>query len=314
MSPLPVDPIGVKLCPPDPGRLGGRSENAVRLVATLGIDSSLAHDLDRAMQLVLPGCRVAEYEPHGFRASPATPAHQPHVLVLRLAPGDATAGTDLAAVRRAHPGARLLALVPAGIPERAMADIDRMVDARLPADATVDHLRDAVVGLLTIRPLVLPRRGAEAADPFNTLGIGADWSARELIEQLPVATVVLQSEHFALLNEAATTLLGRGLAELRQICCWDVLDPAVRLTLSARVRGWIEGQPVEPHGVVPIVTGKGERRWIEVFRRRIHFQGAPALLVTGIDLTERIAWIESSKRDIERFEMSPFAAPQEYQP
>ncbi|MCC7048051.1 MAG: response regulator transcription factor [Alphaproteobacteria bacterium] len=50
----------------------------------------------------------------------------------------------------------------------------------------------------------------------------------------------------------------------------------------------------------PIVTERGERKWIEVFRRRIGFGGAPALLISALDLTERWAWLDAAKRLIGR--------------
>lgn len=132
--------------------------------------------------------------------------------------------------------------------------------------------------------------------------LGMDPESVRLLEELPTAVYVLQHDRFAFFNAAAGDLFGREAAELRRLHWWEVADPAVQPLCRARVRDWLKGRPLEFHGVKPIVTGRGERRWIEVFRRRITFRGAPALLVTGLDLTERQAWLDSTRQAIERFE------------
>ena len=126
-----------------------------------------------------------------------------------------------------------------------------------------------------------------------------------LFMQLPAAAFVVQGERYVALNQMMQDLFGRSAAELLQIPFWEVVDPAMKLVMRDRYRAWLQGRPIEFHGVSPIVTGKGERRWIEVFRRRIDYAGSAAVLVTAFDLTDRWAWLESAKRAIDRYDGPP---------
>jgi len=123
-----------------------------------------------------------------------------------------------------------------------------------------------------------------------------------LFLQLPAAAFVLQGDRFVAFNQLTLDLLGRSAAELLEHPFWDFIDPAMQRALRDRYRAWLQGRPLEFHGVTPVVTGTGERRWIEVFRRRIDYGGATAVLVTAFDLTDRWAWLESAKRAIDRFD------------
>lgn len=297
--PPPIDTGWLKLTRSAPAQPGGGARNA--LVATLGLEAAVAQALDCALQAALPGARVLDYDRVAPHAKGARPARGPDVLVAR--PGGAGAGERLAAIRRAHPDCRVLALVPADMAEAAVAAIDRLADARLPDGAATDRLRDAVIGLLARRADV-PAGGGAPADAAAPAGGGG---TGDLLEMLPVATYVLQDERFVYANEATALLLGHGRDALARLRCWEVVDPSVRAAMRERLRGWLGGMPIEPHGITPIVTARGERRWIEVFRRRIDFAGAPGLLVAGLDLSERAAWIEGARREIERFENAPFA-------
>lgn len=143
-------------------------------------------------------------------------------------------------------------------------------------------------------------------NPTNNLGLnpeGGDLAG--LFLQLPAPAFVVQGERFAVVNQAALDLFGRGAAEILQLHYWDVIDPAMQRVLRDRYRAWLQGRPIEFHGVSPIVTGKGERRWIEVFRRRIEYAGAAAVLVNAFDLTDRWAWLECAKRAIDRYDGPP---------
>jgi len=126
-----------------------------------------------------------------------------------------------------------------------------------------------------------------------------------LFLQLPAAAFVLQGERFVAFNQMALDLLGREAQDLLQRPFWDAIDPAMQRVLRDRYRAWMQGRPLEFHGVTPIVTGAGDRRWVEVFRRRIEYAGAPAVLVTAFDLTDRWAWLERARRSIDRYDGPP---------
>lgn len=121
-----------------------------------------------------------------------------------------------------------------------------------------------------------------------------------LFQELPTAAYVLQADRFVAFNAAAVELLGHPSEDLRSAHYWELCDGWAQADVRERGRAWIRGLPMEPHGLCPVVNGKGERRWIEAFRRRIDFSGEPALLVTAVDLTERWAWLDSAKKTMNR--------------
>lgn len=121
-----------------------------------------------------------------------------------------------------------------------------------------------------------------------------------LFQELPIAAYVLQADRFVAFNAAAVELLGHPEEDIRSANYWELCEGWAQPDVRERGRAWLRGSPFEPHGLCPVVSDKGERRWIEVFRRRIEFAGAPALLVTAIDLTERWAWLDIAKRTMGR--------------
>jgi PAS domain S-box-containing protein len=126
--------------------------------------------------------------------------------------------------------------------------------------------------------------------------VGFDSGDIDLFDQLPAAAYLLQADRFVAFNQATVDLLGHTAERLSATNYWEICEASRQADVRKRGRAWLQGQPMEAHGVCPIVNDKGERKWIEVFRRRIEFRGAPALLVTAVDLTERWAWLDSAKR------------------
>lgn len=124
----------------------------------------------------------------------------------------------------------------------------------------------------------------------------ADDDGMQLFGQLATAAYVLQDDRIAIYNRATIEVLGHPPERLDSANYWEIGEGWAQEEIRDRGRAWLRGHPMEAHSVCPIVTERGERKWIEVFRRRMEFRGAPALLISALDLTERWAWLESAKR------------------
>jgi PAS domain S-box-containing protein len=292
----------MKALPPAPDRPRKRTAADQRIIVTLGLDPASTSKLSHAIGKELPAGLVRAYEGADDLANAPIAGPAPDLFIVAAAPDHAALSAQATKLKQSHPRSLVLALAPSRASVRELIAIDRVADARLGIDATVDELTEAVEALLDAPPAASNTSDARAMETMLPMSICAGCGDSLLIEQLPAAVYVLQADKFAFVNQAATELLGRSAADLRQLNYWEVVDPSRQPELRDRLRGWLEGRPIEFHGITPIVTGRGERRWIEVFRRRIEFRGAPALLMASLDLTERWPWMESAKRLIERFD------------
>lgn len=127
-----------------------------------------------------------------------------------------------------------------------------------------------------------------------------------IFDEIPAAVYVLQADRFAAYNHATVTLLGQPGERLAGANYWDLCPPWIRDEVRERGRAWINGAPMDPHSVCPVVDDRGEQKWIEVFRRRIEFRRANALLITALDMAEHRAWMESSLSLMAHHGMLPF--------
>ena len=73
-----------------------------------------------------------------------------------------------------------------------------------------------------------------------------------------------------------------------ELCTMSVLQlvhPDYREAVRARTEARLRGELVPPRYELPILTKSGEERWLDLSARTIEFQGRPAVLGSGFDVT-----------------------------
>src|SRR5213079_2082347 len=99
-----------------------------------------------------------------------------------------------------------------------------------------------------------------------------------LTETLAAIVFVHQDGKFRYLNPAAEQILGYSTAELLGKDFWDVIRPDYSEIVRARGLSRQEGEAVPIRHEFPIVTSRGETRWLDCTATRVEFDGLPAVL------------------------------------
>jgi PAS domain S-box-containing protein len=109
-----------------------------------------------------------------------------------------------------------------------------------------------------------------------------------LTETLPAIVFVHQDGKFRYLNPAAEQILGYSTSELLGTNFWDVIHPDHREIVRRRGLTRQEGEAVPARYEFPIISSRGETRWLDCTATRIEFDGQPAVLGSALDITERL--------------------------
>ena len=104
--------------------------------------------------------------------------------------------------------------------------------------------------------------------------------------------IILQDNIVIYANQAVSDILEYAVEEMRgwspeewvKTIGWDRKTIAVELA-SEKQRGNYKG--VRAEGIWEVVTGTGEKKWIETYSKSVLFEGRPVDLITMIDVTER---------------------------
>lgn len=111
---------------------------------------------------------------------------------------------------------------------------------------------------------------------------------RALTQTLPAVVFVHQDGRFRYLNSAAESILGYPPEELLHRNFWEVIHPDFRELVRQRGLSRQLGDRVPARYEFPIVTRRGETRWLDCTATRIEFDGQSAVMGSAFDVTERI--------------------------
>src|SRR6185369_5436066 len=92
---------------------------------------------------------------------------------------------------------------------------------------------------------------------------------------------------FCYFNPPVELFTGHSAEELRTMTIWDLVHPDFRDFVRARAQARFRGEEVPSRSELKIIAKTGETRWLDVTARLIQYQGAPALLGTAFDITDR---------------------------
>ncbi len=110
---------------------------------------------------------------------------------------------------------------------------------------------------------------------------------RALAESTSAAIFIYQGENFVYFNNAGCELLGYSLDELLQMKFWEVIHPDFKDLVYSRGLARQRGEDVPTTYDFKIITKSGEEKWLNFSSKLISYEGKPAAIGTGIDITDR---------------------------
>lgn len=110
---------------------------------------------------------------------------------------------------------------------------------------------------------------------------------RVVAEAAACAILVYQGQKFRYINPATETITGYSREELFSMNFWETVHPEHRQLVRERGLARQEGKSVPPRYEFKVITKSGEERWIDYTAAPVVFEGQPAALGTGFDITER---------------------------
>jgi two-component system sensor kinase FixL len=99
--------------------------------------------------------------------------------------------------------------------------------------------------------------------------------------------VIHQQGRCRFANTAAEKILGYTQAEILQRNFWEFIHPEFQPLVQQRGLSREAGEQVPPQYEFPIIRNGGEVRWLDCSASRIVIDGAPAVLVSAVDITTR---------------------------
>lgn len=110
---------------------------------------------------------------------------------------------------------------------------------------------------------------------------------RALAETVSAAIWVFQGERVRYVNSGAERISGYSRDELLGMQFWDIVHPDYVELIRERGFARQSGAPVPLRYEFKFITKSGEERWLDMSATLIEFDGKPAGLGTGFDITER---------------------------
>lgn len=124
---------------------------------------------------------------------------------------------------------------------------------------------------------------------------------RTLVETIPAAVFIYQGTRIRFANRTTQEVLGYSEEKLDTMSFWDTVHPDYRDLVRDRGFARQQGEDVPSSYEIQYLTHSGEARWGLFAAALITYEGAPAVLGTVYDITERKQAEEAHRRSEERY-------------
>ena len=126
---------------------------------------------------------------------------------------------------------------------------------------------------------------------------------RRLAETIPVGTVIAQGTRLRFTNSTMEQIFGYSSTELATKQFWELVHPDYRDSVRDRALARQSGKELAPQFEVKFITKSGETRWGLCTANTIEYDGAPAVVGTITDITERKVAEDALRASEEKFRM-----------
>ncbi|WP_424358619.1 ATP-binding protein [Methanocella sp. MCL-LM] len=137
-----------------------------------------------------------------------------------------------------------------------------------------------IKGVVEINQDITERKRAEAALRES------EHMFRVLADTVPAAICILQDSRFKYINPAMEAISGYAGPNLSSLCFTDLVHPDVMGYVKGQYSNWKNGISDESRYELKGIDGSGQIRWADVSRKTISYKGKPAILLTGVDITD----------------------------
>jgi two-component system, sensor histidine kinase and response regulator len=136
------------------------------------------------------------------------------------------------------------------------------------------------------RPEELQREIAERKKAEETLAV-SEHRFRTMAETTPTMVAIFQGTGHVYVNPAAVTMMGYSREELLHRSFMDYVHPDSRQIVLERSAARQRGENVTSRYEIKILTKQGNELWTDFTAAVIEYDGKPAILGVGVDITER---------------------------
>jgi len=110
---------------------------------------------------------------------------------------------------------------------------------------------------------------------------------RILADSSPAAIGVYRDKRIIYANPASESILGYTKEELFKMDWFDIAHPDYKKIAKNAIKARMAGSKEKSHNEMKIITKEGKEKWLDVSSNLIQYEGSPAGLLIGTDITER---------------------------
>ncbi|MBN1941957.1 MAG: PAS domain S-box protein [Phycisphaerae bacterium] len=110
---------------------------------------------------------------------------------------------------------------------------------------------------------------------------------RTLAETVPTAVLIVQGDEFRYVNPATERISGYTREEIYASNFWDYVHPEYRKLVRSRAQARLRGEDVPTRYEMKFLRKDGSSRWLDASMSVLEYEGAPAILVAAMDITNR---------------------------
>lgn len=136
------------------------------------------------------------------------------------------------------------------------------------------------VGLATITNIAERKRAEEQV-------LHTQENQRKILETMGIGVTVTRGEQSLFTNDAWCRLMGYTLEDLRTMSVYEAMHPDSRLRIEERGRARLKGEDVPRRYEERMYHKSGSLLWVEITAFVIDYGGAPAVIASFVDITER---------------------------
>ncbi|MCB0417274.1 MAG: PAS domain S-box protein [Bdellovibrionales bacterium] len=110
---------------------------------------------------------------------------------------------------------------------------------------------------------------------------------RTVTDTVPAIVAVHRGGKYLFVNRATCAITGYSMEELLDMNFWELASPEYQGTLKRRGQARMVGEAPPNRYEIQIFTKSGQPRWLLLSISMIEYEGEPAVLGTGYDITDR---------------------------